>query len=180
MFTRRSAPTGPGRSTCKPSIPAPTGPSPTSRSATARDSPSAPTSASPAHTDPPDSGNHQPVATVDDYEVTLATERGDGGEVIAALSVRQNGELVEDLEPYLGADGHLVAMRAGDLAYAHVHPIEHHGDDDNEPAVVRFNAELSSAGRYGLFFDFQHDGIVRTASFTFDQSAVTGAADMEH
>ena len=70
-------------------------------------------------------------------------------------------------------------MRAGDLAYAHVHPIEH-DDDGSEPGVVRFDAELSSAGRYGLFFDFQHDGTVRTASFTFDQGAVTGAADMEH
>ena len=49
-----------------------------------------------------------------------------------------------------------------------------------EPGVVRFDAELSSAGRYGLFFDFQHDGTVHTASFTFDQGAVTGAADMEH
>ena len=46
--------------------------------------------------------------------------------------------------------------------------------------MVRFNAELSSAGRYALFFDFQHDGVVRTASFTFDQGAVTGTADMEH
>ena len=118
------------------------------------------------------------VTTVDDYEVTLATERGDGGDVTATLTVREGGELVDDLEPYLGADGHLVAMRAGDLAYAHVHPIEH--GDDAEPGVVRFDAELSSAGRYGLFFDFQHHGTVRTASFTFDQGAVTGAADMEH
>jgi len=119
------------------------------------------------------------VTTVNGYEVTLATERGDGGEVTATLTVRRGGELVEDLEPYLGADGHLVAMRAGDLAYAHVHPIEHDGDDA-EPGVVRFDAELSSAGRYGLFFDFQHHGTVRTASFTFDQGAVIGAADMEH
>jgi hypothetical protein len=115
------------------------------------------------------------VATADGYEVTLATEPGDGGEVTATLTVRHNGEPVE-VEPYLGADGHLVAMRAGDLAYAHVHPIEH-GD---EPGVVRFNAELSSAGRYGLFFDFQHEGTVHTASFTFDQGAVTGATEMEH
>ncbi len=45
---------------------------------------------------------------------------------------------------------------------------------------MRFNAELPSAGRYGLFFDFKHDGVVHTASFTFDQGAVTGAAEMEH
>jgi len=119
-----------------------------------------------------------PVSTVDGYEVTLVTEPGDGGKVTASLTVRKAGALVDDLEPYLGAKGHLVAMRAGDLAYAHVHPV----DDDAEgpPGVVRFEAELPSAGRYGLFFDFQHDGIVRSATFTFDQGAVTGAADMEH
>ena len=119
-----------------------------------------------------------PVSNVDGYDVTLATERGDGGEVTATLTVRRDGEIVADLEPYLGANGHLVAMRAGDLAYSHVHPVDDHGD--SEPGVVRFDAELPSAGRYGLFFDFQHDGTVHTASFTFDQGPVTGAAEMEH
>ena len=26
------------------------------------------------------------------------------------------------MEPYLGAKGHLVALREGDLAYLHIHP----------------------------------------------------------
>ena len=69
-----------------------------------------------------------------------------------------------------------MAMRTGDLAYAHVHPVE---DDDAAPGVVTFDAELTSAGRYGLFFDFKHDGTVHTASFTFDQGPVTGTPDME-
>ena len=42
-----------------------------------------------------------------------------------------------------------------------------------------FDAELTSAGRYGLFFDFKHHGTVHTASFTFDQGPVTGTPDME-
>ena len=114
-------------------------------------------------------------ATTDGYDVELAAERSDTGEVTATLTVRRNGELVTDLEPYLGASGHLVAMRHGDLAYAHVHPVE----DDVAPGVVTFDAELSSAGRYGLFFDFKHDGSVHTAAFTFDQGPVTGTPDME-
>lgn len=114
--------------------------------------------------------------TTDGYEVELAAEQTDDGEVTAELMVRRNGDLVTDLEPYLGASGHLVAMRAGDLAYAHVHPVE---DDESAPGVVTFDAELSSAGRYGLFFDFKHNGTVHTASFTFDQGPVTGTPDME-
>jgi hypothetical protein len=119
------------------------------------------------------------VTTVDGYEVTLTTARGKGAAVTATLTVRRDGVLVTNLEPYLGANGHLIAMRAGDLAYAHVHPIED-DDSDARAGLVRFNAELASAGRYGFFFDFQHNGTVHTASFTFDQGAVTGAAPMEH
>jgi hypothetical protein len=115
-------------------------------------------------------------ATTDGYEVQLAAERSDDGEVTAELTVRRNGDVVTDLEPYLGASGHLVAMRRGDLAYAHVHPVD---DDKSEPGVVTFDAELTSAGRYGLFFDFKHDGTVHTATFTFDQGPVTGTPDME-
>jgi hypothetical protein len=72
-------------------------------------------------------------------------------------------------DPYLGAAGHLVAIRVGDLAYLHVHP--HEADDG---ADVRFTAEFPTAGTYRLFFDFSYGGTVRTASFTVDVG--TGAA----
>jgi hypothetical protein len=129
-------------------------------------------------------GDYEPSETAeptrmshtDGYEVELTTEHSDTGEVTAELSVRRDGELVTDLEPYLGANGHLVALRSGDLAYAHVHPAE---DGNDGPGIVTFDAELTSAGRYGLFFDFKHDGTVHTASFTYDQGAVTGTPDME-
>lgn len=120
-----------------------------------------------------------PHTTVDGYDVTLATETGDGGEVTAALTVRRDGAPVPDLQPYLGADGHLVAMRSGDLAYAHVHPVDE-AEGAPEDGTVRFDATLGSAGRYALFFDFKHAGTVHTAAFTFDRGAVTGAAEMEH
>jgi hypothetical protein len=129
------------------------------------------------------SGEYRPAApdqptrrtTTDGYEVELAAEQREDGEVTAELVVRRDGALVTDLEPYLGASGHLVAMRSGDLAYAHVHPVEH---EDAAPGVVTFDAELTSAGRYRLFFDFKHDGTVHTAAFTFDQGPVTRAPDM--
>jgi hypothetical protein len=128
-------------------------------------------------------GQYQPAepreptweATIDGYEVELTAEGNDAGEVTAALTVRRDGDVVTDLEPYLGASGHLVAIRRGDLAYAHVHPVE---DGRSAPGVVTFDAELTSAGRYGLFFDFKHDGTVHTAAFTFDQGPVTSAPDM--
>ena len=118
----------------------------------------------------------EPHATsvVDGYEVTIGTDVRGGGEVKVALTVRKDGQLVTDLQPYLGASGHLVAMRSGDLAYAHVHP------DDYVGGVVDFDAELTAEGRYGLFFDFKHGDTVHTATFTFDQGHVTGAPSMDH
>ena len=88
--------------------------------------------------------------------------------------MRKAGRLVTDLQPYLGASGHLVAMRAADLAYAHVHPLGYHA------GTVTFDATLAAQGRYRLFFDFKHAGVVHTAAFTFDQGVVTGAPTMEH
>jgi hypothetical protein len=117
------------------------------------------------------------VSRVDGYEVTMATATGATGEMTATLTVRRDGEIVRP-EPYLGANGHLVALRAGDLAYAHVHP----DDDDTDtgaPGGVRFEANLDSAGRYGLFFDFRHGGRVHTATFSFEQMAVTDPIEME-
>lgn len=114
------------------------------------------------------------TTNVDGYEVTVATEAKQGGEVKIALTVRKHGRLVTDLQPYLGAFGHLVAMRTGDLAYAHVHP------NDYTDGVVHFDAELPSEGRYGLFLDFRHGNSIHTATFAFDQSLVTGTPTMEH
>ncbi|WP_426365266.1 hypothetical protein [Streptomyces sp. E-08] len=102
-----------------------------------------------------------PTATVDGYQVRLGgvLDPGKAGEL--RLTVTKAGKPVTDLEPYLGAYGHLVALRDGDLAYLHVHPNEGGPGPD-----VSFTATAPSAGTYRLFLDFQHEGKVRTASFT--------------
>jgi len=77
------------------------------------------------------------------------------------LTVTRDGAPVP-VEPYLGAFGHLVALRDGDLAYLHVHP----GNAAAAGPVVGFDADVPSAGTYRMFFDFQVGGVVRTADFT--------------
>ena len=77
------------------------------------------------------------------------------------ITVRRDGGPLEP-EPYLGARGHLVALRAGDLAYLHVHPL-----DGGAPAV-RFMAQLPPPGTYALFFDYQVAGVVNTATTTVE------------
>lgn len=106
------------------------------------------------------------TATVDGYTVTLDGDLTTAGGPLT-LRVTRDGVPVTDLDPYLGAYGHLVALRTGDLAYLHVHPEGEPGDGTTAPGPdVTFHAQAPSAGTYRLFLDFQHEGTVRTAEFT--------------
>lgn len=116
-------------------------------------------------------------ATIGSYTVQLRGRLGPGQDSPVVLSVLRDGRPVTDLEPYLGAYGHLVALRAGDLAYLHVHPAGHPGDGSTRPGPsVDFTAAVPSGGTYRLYFDFKHQGVVRTAEFTVN-AVETGAHD---
>lgn len=107
------------------------------------------------------------TARVDGYDVELTGTLKPGRASELGLRVSRDGKPVTDLQPYLGAYGHLVALRAGDLAYLHVHPHGEPGDGRTEPGPeVSFTATAPSGGSYRLFLDFKHDGVVRTAAFT--------------
>ncbi|MFI0410362.1 hypothetical protein [Actinomadura sp. 3N508] len=107
------------------------------------------------------------VAKVDGYEVTLSGGLTPGKSTELTLSVSKDGKPVTDLEPYLEAYGHLVALRQGDLAYLHVHPDGEPGDGETKPGPgITFFAEAPSSGAYRLYLDFKHAGKVRTAEFT--------------
>jgi hypothetical protein len=107
------------------------------------------------------------MAKVDGYTVMLDGDVAAGKQSKLTLSVEKDGEPVTDLEPYLAAYGHLVALRAGDLAYLHVHPEGEPGDGKTKPGPsITFFAEVPSAGSYRLYLDFKHGGVVRTAEFT--------------
>ncbi|WP_424936922.1 MULTISPECIES: hypothetical protein [Bacteria] len=116
------------------------------------------------------------TATVDGYEVSVGGDLVAGGSSTLTVEVRRGGEPVTALEPYLGAFGHLVALREGDLAYLHVHA---EGGDpapgETSGPTIAFAAHAPTAGRYLLYLDFQVDGVVRTASFVLDASSAPTA-----
>jgi hypothetical protein len=94
--------------------------------------------------------------TDDGYTVRVDEATAHAGkEETLRFTVLRDGRPVE-VEPYLGANGHLVALREGDLAFLHVHPT----------AGVQFESTFPTAGRYRLFLQFKHDGRVHTAAFT--------------
>lgn len=117
------------------------------------------------------------AAVVDGYTVTLDGTLQPGQASKLTLAVSRDGQPVTDLQPYLGAYGHLVALRAADLGYLHVHPDGHPGDGVTAPGPgIDFFVTTPSAGDYRLFLDFQHDGVVRTAEFTLAAANFPGTA----
>ena len=96
------------------------------------------------------------VANVSGVSVTLDGSARPGGTEPLTFTVSAG-----PLDRYLGAYGHLVLVRAGDLAFVHVHP-----EDALRGGSVRFWVTLPGPGTYRAFFDFSIAGVVRTAEFT--------------
>jgi hypothetical protein len=117
-------------------------------------------------------------AQVDGFDLLLEGDLVAGSTSELTISVSRDGEPVTRLEPYLGAFGHLVALREGDLAYLHVHA---EGDEpqpgDTAGPEIGFAAAAPTAGRYLLYLDFQVDGEVHTAEFVLDAGRGTGTHD---
>jgi hypothetical protein len=92
----------------------------------------------------------------DGYEVTI--DAGPSG--ATEFVVYRDGRELDSVEPYLGADGHLVALREGDLGFLHTHP------EGEAGGPIEFGVEYPSPGRYRLFLQFKHRGSLHTAAFT--------------
>jgi hypothetical protein len=95
---------------------------------------------------------------VDGFVVRM--DRSSATEV--TFTVTRSGEPAS-LAPYLGAMGHLVVLRAEDLAFLHVHPLP-----GGEEGVVRFMLHLPGAGQYKAYLQFVADDAVRTAAFVLE------------
>jgi hypothetical protein len=102
--------------------------------------------------------------STDGYDVELqrpaVLEAGEEAQLTFRMT--RHGRPVTDLEPYLGAYGHLVALHAPDLAYSHVHP----DGEDRRAGAITFDVELDEPGTYRLFLQFQTRGRVHTVAFT--------------
>ncbi|WP_223256660.1 copper resistance CopC family protein [Micromonospora endophytica] len=106
----------------------------------------------------------RPQASAGPYAVTMAGAPTIGVSTPLTFRIgREGASSPVTPEPYLGAYGHLVVVREGDLGYVHVHP-----EPELVDGTVMFWLTAPSAGRYRAFFDFQVDGEVHTAQYTID------------
>lgn len=114
-------------------------------------------------------GDYRPVAlpspvtraTADGFSISYAGTPQTGATQPLLMTVTGPDGKAAALEPYLGAFGHLVVLREGDVGYVHVHP-----EPQLVAGAVKFWLAAPGPGRYRMFFDFQVAGKVHTAAFT--------------
>lgn len=115
-------------------------------------------------------------ATVDGYTVRLDGELAAGAASTLKVQITDASGAAVERQPYLGAFGHLVTLRQGDLAFLHSHP---EGKEASEGSVSRdplgFAVTAPTAGRYFLYVDFQVNGTVHSAAFQLDANEAAAA-----
>ncbi len=102
--------------------------------------------------------------TVDGNAVELAIEGlAPNAETMLTFSFRDaaSGAPIDDLEPYLGAVGHVVILSADAETYLHVHP----ADESATGPEAMFHTSFPAGGTYKLWGQFQHEGRLMTVPF---------------
>lgn len=126
---------------------------------------------SPAAALTPNAGT--PIAS-GDLEATVEITPAAEGTTIRFRITGADGKAIGNLQPYLGAMGHLVVIKSGTLDYVHAHPV---GNSKTAPdGVVEFEAHLPSAGTYKAWGQFRHNERVLTFPVVLQIDAVKGAS----
>ncbi len=132
---------------------------------------------------------------VDGYSVRLETAGPirAGREAVLSYNISRRRQPVSDLEPYLGAIGHLAVVSEDLKHFVHSHPLgkdhldgSHHGDEErgaqrhdehsehggiiagSTGTVVSFHARFPQAGLYKAWAGFKHRGRVFTVPFLLE------------
>ncbi|MCP3773086.1 hypothetical protein NLX71_07095 [Paenibacillus sp. MZ04-78.2] len=104
------------------------------------------------------------VKTVDGKEVTLAIDNLKAGmDANLTFTIRDaaSKQPVTNLQPYLGAVGHVVILSDDAEQYLHVHPM----DEKASGPDAKFMTKFPKSGIYKLWGQFQHEGKVFTVPF---------------
>jgi hypothetical protein len=114
------------------------------------------------------------VTDVQRYQVTLDFQRenlGVGKDTTMTFEIRDaNGKPISNLEPLMAAGGHCVIIDADGHEFLHVHPAEEVEDIASWRGgpSISFMANYPKPGLYRAWGQFQHEGRLLTADFTFE------------
>jgi hypothetical protein len=104
--------------------------------------------------------------TVDGVRIRLAADRLKAGRdslLVVTLADASNGAPITDLEPFLGAPGHMLIVSADLTEASHVHPEEQASGGPS----ISFHPLMPAAGFYKVWVQFQRHGRVITVPFVF-------------
>ncbi len=116
------------------------------------------------------------VAEGHNYQITLNCQPEQqpvaGRNVKMTFEIRDaNGKPISNLEPLMAAGGHCVIIDADSREFLHVHPAEEIAEDvaswRGGPSIS-FIANFPKPGLYRAWGQFQHEGRLITADFTFE------------
>lgn len=88
-----------------------------------------------------------------------------GAECTMTFTLSRGGKPVTDLEPFLGAAGHLVMISEDRGSYVHSHPLA-----VTAGPSIEFRTRFDRTGTYRAWGQFQHRGRVITVPFTVEVS----------
>ena len=99
--------------------------------------------------------------SVDGYDVTLKhSPLVPGTDCTMTFTLERRGKAVTDLEPFLGAMGHLVMISEDRASFLHSHPIE-----TTPGPSIEFRTRFERTGLYKAWGQFQRRGRVITVPF---------------
>ncbi|WP_082651081.1 hypothetical protein [Paenibacillus etheri] len=107
------------------------------------------------------------VKEVGGKEIELAlSDTKPNEEVTLTFNIRdaKTKKGIDNLQPYLGAVGHVVILSKDANQYLHVHPI----DEKATGPDAKFATSFPQSGTYKLWGQFQHNGEVFTVPFVVD------------
>jgi hypothetical protein len=90
-------------------------------------------------------------------DVALEQRTSDSARLTFSLSDEANHP-IRDLQPYLGARGHLVVISADGRQYVHTHPLE----SDAASEKISFEVHFPGPGLYKAWGQFQRGGNIIT------------------
>ena len=110
---------------------------------------------------------------VGEIKAHVAFQPGDQETTVRFHLVDTSGQVIGDLQPYLGAMGHLVIISADGAEYVHAHPLS---ESQTAPeGVVEFAAHFPKPGLYKAWGQFQRHDAVFTVPFVLQHTTALPA-----
>lgn len=107
------------------------------------------------------------TASVGGYDVTLSGQLASGAPTTLTMGFTKNGKPVPYFQRYLDGYAHVTAVRAGNMAFAHLTPAVRASGRAGTSALTT-KALFPMPGTWRVFVRFQTTGPVLTAAFTVE------------